>query len=96
MYFDGILQLLARACVYSCLQEWSDAMADVQTVLAHQPVHRQALLLRARIHACNRRWPEAEKDYKSILYFEPTHEEAVQGLKDTVQFNADDVLLVEN
>lgn len=77
------------------MQDWSEALADIQTVLAHLPVHRQALLLRARIHACNRKWKEAEKDYKSILYFEATHPEALQGMADIAQFVMDDVLHVE-
>lgn len=87
---------MARASCYCCLQDWSEALVDIQNILAFQPVHRQALLLRARIHSCNRRWAEAEKDYNSILYFEPHHEEAVQGMKETKKFDPEDVLHIEH
>ncbi len=77
------------------MQEWSDALQDLQVILAFIPIHVPALLMRARIYACQRLWEKAKDDYELILYHQPKNIEAADGLKEIKQFDPTDALDVE-
>jgi hypothetical protein len=49
------------------VQEWGNALKDLNFVLLFKPDNDRARLLRARVFTCMRRWDKAREDYDFII-----------------------------
>lgn len=77
------------------MQEWSDAIIDLNVILAFNPVDKRAIFFRARVYACMREWTKAKSDYDLILLHYPGNKEALERMK-TIEIFKDDALEITN
>lgn len=73
---DFIEARLMRAEALTGMQQYKEAMEDIDAILAHDEDNENALLLRGRINEQTGRDSEAEQDYRHITEVNPFNEQA--------------------
>lgn len=75
---------LARASAVACIQNWDQALSDLNNIQKYNPGQPYVLYQRARVYACLRKWKLAKEDIDYIESAKKTDPYAYYGKMDLI------------